>query len=104
MKIRKLALTYGIAAARKLSVINQDNFPNGYVTKNKFYSDITSQWIVRGCFYKFATKDKSIHLNDKPISKSFSKLSSKVNRISIAIYTSDKHEPATTTREQHDLP
>ena len=100
MKVRKLSLTYGISAARSLEFLNEADFPKGYIEKHSSHSNVTNKNIVRGCFYKFAEKNKSIHLDDKPIKKSFSKLSKQCNTIDISIYTSNKWNPATVTPEE----
>ena len=100
MKVRKLALTYGISAARSLEFLNPQDFPKGYIENNSIYSNVTNKQIVRGCFYKFAEKNKSINIDDKPIKKSFSKLSKQCNVIDISIFTSIKWNPATVSEAE----
>ena len=100
MRVRKLALTYGISAARSLEFLNAQDFPKGYIQNHSTHSNVTNKKIVRGCFYKFAEKNKSINIDDKPIKKSFSKLSKQCNTIDISIYTSNKWNPATVSEQE----
>lgn len=100
MKVRKLAATYGISAARKLEVLDPQDFPKGYIENHSTVSNVTNKKIVRGCFYKFAEKNKSINIDDKPIKKPFSKLSKQCNFIDISIYTSNKWNPATVSEQE----